>query len=235
MVIDLRKCEGCVTRDTAPACTEACNLAHFVPKGQEWIRVLEEELEDGGTAFLPRPCMQCENAPCVNVCPVNASYHNDEGVVLVDHEKCIGCRLCMAACPYGARSFNWDQPDNPPGATFASYRPEYPVPHRVGTVEKCMLCAHEVQDGKLPACVSGCPMNALYLGDMVSDVATNGVDVVGLRAFLADNSAYRLKEELGTKPRVWYIAGHGQDYDHQTTDDAELQPARSWQEQEAEA
>ncbi len=124
MVFDLRKCEGCVTTGKAPQCTEGCNAEHFVPDGQEWIRVLEVEGPEGHTYFLPRPCMQCENAPCVNVCPVGASYHDAAGVVLVNHNRCIGCRLCMAACPYAARSFNWDQPANPPGATFAKYSPE---------------------------------------------------------------------------------------------------------------
>lgn len=234
MVIDLRKCEGCVTRDAPPACTEACNSAHFVPKGQEWIRVFQAEAPGGATSFIPRPCMQCENAPCVNVCPVGASYHTAEGIVLVDHDRCIGCRLCMAACPYGARSFNWSEPDNPPGATFANYRPEYPVPHRVGTVEKCMLCAHEVGVGKLPACASACPMGAIYLGDLVTDVATNGKDIVALSRFLAEHDGYRLKEELGTRPRVWYLPGHGEEFGRRVDDDREPLPSRDWRQQVAE-
>jgi Fe-S-cluster-containing hydrogenase component 2 len=134
MVIDLRKCEGCVTIDKGPQCIEGCNAEHFVPKGQEWIKVFEVEGAGGHNFFLPRPCMQCENAPCTKVCPVRATYHNEEGVVLVDQERCIGCRMCMAACPYGVRQFNWEQPENPPGATFATYSPEFPVPHRRGTV-----------------------------------------------------------------------------------------------------
>ncbi len=229
LVFDLRKCEGCVTTGKAPQCTESCNAEHFVPDGQQWIRVLEMEGAEGNKYFLPRPCMQCENAPCVNVCPVGASYHDAAGVVLVDHDRCIGCRLCMAACPDGARSFNWTDPNNPPGATFAKYSPEYPVPHRKGTVEKCMLCAHRVMDGKLPACATGCPMFALYLGDLVQDVATNGQEVVKLSSFLADNSAYRLKEDLGTRPRVWYLPGHGQDYGHDASDTREPMPPRTWE------
>ncbi len=233
MVIDLRKCEGCVTQDKPPQCTEACNAEHFVPAGQEWIRVFKVE-GPGGSYFMPRPCMQCENAPCLNVCPVGATYRNPEGINLVDHERCIGCRMCMSACPYGARSFNWGQPENPPGATFAQYSPEYPVPHRRGTVEKCMLCAHQVKDGKLPACADGCPMNAIYLGDLVTDRATNGKEVVKLSRFLAENNAFRLKEELGTRPRVWYIRGHGQEYGRQSEDERQLQQARPWQEQKKE-
>lgn len=232
MVIDLRKCDGCVTQDAAPACTEACNAAHFVPEGQQWMRVFTVE-EEGGSYFMPRPCMQCENAPCLNVCPVGATYRNDEGVILINHERCIGCRLCMAACPYGARSFNWDDPENPPGATFAEYSPEYPVPHRRGTVEKCMLCAHNIGAGKLPACAQECPMSAIYLGDLVDDVATNGEEVVHLSRFLSENNAFRLKEELGTRPRVWYIPGHGQEFDRHSDDTREPAEPRGWQEQGA--
>ncbi len=230
MAIDLRKCEGCVTSGRAPQCTEACNAEHFVPEGQEWIKVFQVD-EGLGTYFLPRPCMQCENAPCLNVCPVGATYRNAEGVILIDHGRCIGCRMCMAACPYGARSFNWDQPANPPGSSFAKYSPEYPVPHRRGTVEKCMLCAHRVEDGRLPACVEACPMNALYLADLVDDVATNGQEVVKFSRFLAENSAYRLKEDLGTRPRVWYIPGHGQAFGRHADDEREPESARAWQAQ----
>lgn len=232
MVIDLRKCEGCVTQDAAPACTEGCNAEHFVPAGQEWIKVFRMESESAnGSYFLPRPCMHCENAPCLNVCPVGATYRDDEGLILINHERCIGCRFCMAACPYGARSFNWDQPENPAGATFAEYSPQFPVPHRKGTVEKCMLCAHRTKDGKLPACAENCPMNAIYLGDLVEDIATNGKDVVKLSEFLSQSNAFRLKEELGTRPRVWYIPGHGEEYGRTALDAREPREARTWEEQ----
>lgn len=229
MVIDLRRCEGCVTTGKAPQCVEACNAEHFVPKGQEWIHVFEVEGAAGHKSFMPRPCMQCENPPCVHVCPVGATYRTGEGVTLINHERCIGCRMCMAACPYGVRVFNWTQPENPPGALFINYTPEFPVPHRQGTVEKCMLCAHRVKDGRLPACVEGCPMFAIYLGDLTEDIATNGKEVVKLSDFLALNTAYRLKEELGTRPRVWYIPGHGQEYGHDINETRDAQKPRDWQ------
>jgi len=97
MVIDLKKCEGCVTLGTPPHCTQACIQGHYVPQGQEWIQVYHVELPGGGSYFMPTPCYQCENAPCVNVCPVAATYHDRSGIVLIDHHRCIGCRLCMAA------------------------------------------------------------------------------------------------------------------------------------------
>lgn len=212
MVIDLRKCDGCETLEVPPQCTVACNEEHFVPDGQEWIRVFEVEEATGAAHFLPRPCMNCASAPCVQVCPVGASFYDENGTVLIDHQKCIGCRLCMAACPYGARSFNWEEPDNPPGATFARYSPEYPVPHRRGTVEKCMFCAHRLEKGKLPACVEKCPMYAIYFGDVVEDVASNGQEVVKLSRLIEDGHAFRLREGLGTEPRVWYIPGHGEEF-----------------------
>jgi molybdopterin-containing oxidoreductase family iron-sulfur binding subunit len=107
MVIDLRKCEGCVTIDEPPQCTQACIAMHFVPDGQKWIEVYKVGQSGGGSYYMPTPCYQCENAPCVKVCPVKATYHNDEGIVLIDHDRCIGCRLCMGACPYQRRFFNW--------------------------------------------------------------------------------------------------------------------------------
>ena len=120
--------------------------------------------------------------------------------MLVDHELCIGCRFCMAACPYDARSFNWGEPENPPGATFAKYSPEFPVLHRKGTVDKCMFCAHQAMNGQLPACASACTMSAIWFGDLKADIATNGLETVQLSWLLSERNAYRLKEKLGTSP-----------------------------------
>jgi len=107
MVIDLRRCDGCQSVGKPPQCTEACIEGHLVPEPMEWIQVYEEELPGGGTRFVPAPCMHCQNAPCVNVCPVAATFATPEGVVLIDQNRCIGCRICMAACPYDRRFFNW--------------------------------------------------------------------------------------------------------------------------------
>ncbi len=224
MVIDLKKCEGCVTIDSPPQCTQACIAGHYVPKGQEWIQVFEVDMPGGGSYFMPTPCFHCEAAPCVNVCPVAATYHTDEGVVLVDQMRCIGCRFCMAACPYPRRFFNWGEPDIPPEALFAEYSPERQVPAIKGTVMKCDFCPDMLRNGSLPDCVTGCPMKALYMGDLVEDKATNGVDVVRLSTFLDQGNAYRYKEDLGTQPRVWFLPGHGQDFGRLPDDTRPYQP-----------
>ncbi|MDR7459727.1 MAG: 4Fe-4S dicluster domain-containing protein, partial [Armatimonadota bacterium] len=105
MVVDLAKCDGC------QECTRACTAMHRVPPGQEWIRVYEMRDEATGLAYwLPRPCMQCDNPPCVKVCPVSATWKRDDGIVMQDTSRCIGCRYCIAACPYQARAFNWLEP-----------------------------------------------------------------------------------------------------------------------------
>jgi len=229
MIIDLKKCDGCVSIGTAPQCTLACITGHFSPKGQEWIEVYKTKMPGGGSFFLPTPCYQCENAPCVNVCPVAATYHETDGVVLIDHHRCIGCRMCMAACPYQRRFFNWATPELPPEAAFAEYSPEYPVPAIKGTVIKCMFCVHFLRVGRLPYCVLACPTKALYMGDLVEDLASNGAEVVRLSTFLDENNAYRYKEELGTQPRVWYLPGYGQEAGRKPDDTRELkQPEWLW-------
>ena len=206
MVIDLRKCQGLLR------CTQACIDMHFVPKPQKWIEVYKPKTVKGGSYFMPTPCFHCENAPCVKVCPVKATYHNEEGIVLVDHNRCIGCRQCMAACPYQRRFFNWGTLKLPPGGVFAKYSPDFPVPAVKGTVLKCIFCSHLLKEGKLPGCVKGCPNGVIYLGDYNKDLASNSQEIVSLSKFLNDNHAYRYKEELGTQPRVWYLPGHGESF-----------------------
>jgi len=225
MVIDLSKCEGCTTIDKPPQCTQACIKMHFVPAGQKWIEVYKITQPGGGSYFMPTPCFHCENAPCVKVCPVKATYHNEEGIVLIDQTRCIGCRLCMAACPYQRRFFNWGTPNLPPEAAFVKYPPEFPVPALKGTVIKCVFCSHLLKVGKLPGCVTGCPMKALYMGDLSSNMAGNGVEIVQLSKLLDENNAYRYKEELGTQPRVWYLPGHGQSFGRDSEDIRKLKPS----------
>jgi len=203
MVIDLRTCDGC------KACTMACQQRHGLRPEQTWIDVYEMKDATGGTYNMPRPCMMCEDAPCMYICPVGANVRTDDGLVLVDTEACIGSRACMAACPYEARYFNWSDP-LPQARMPAPSTPQMPVPEK-GVVGKCVFCADRLPQGELPACVSGCPMGVLYIGDLVTDIAVNGLGTnVVLSDFLRANDAVRFKEELGTNPRVYYILGHGQ-------------------------
>ena len=203
MVIDLRACDGC------KGCTMACQQRHGLRPEQTWINVYEMKDAVGGTYSMPRPCMMCEDAPCMYICPVGANIHTDEGLVLVDTNACVGSRACMAACPYEARYFNWSDP-LPQARMPAPSTPDMPVPQK-GTVGKCVFCADRLPKGELPACVSGCPMGVLYIGDLVTDIAVNGLGTnVVLSDFLRVNDAVRYKEELGTNPRVYYILGHGQ-------------------------
>ncbi len=210
MVIDLRYCDGCQSVGKPPQCTEACIQGHFAPEPMEWIQVYEAPLDGGGTQFVPTPCQQCQNAPCVNVCPVGATFSTPEGVVLIDQQRCIGCRLCMEACPYDRRFFNWGQPSIPPEATFMEYDPMHQSPAIKGTVMKCDFCPDMARAGRLPYCAQGCPNHAIYYGDLEEDLATNGQEVVKLSRMLSEDSSYRLKDNLGTEPRVYYIPGHGE-------------------------
>lgn len=216
MVIDLRRCIGC------NACTIACVSENKLPPGVVYRPVLSEEI---GTyphvtyRFLPKPCMQCDNPPCTPVCPVNATYKNEEGVVVVDYEQCIGCRACIAACPYAARTFDF-------GTTYTEQLPvleglvvggkdaagyehlshdygqrwERNSLHEspVGNVRKCHFCLHRVKEGLLPACVTTCIGRATYFGD-----ANDPESLVS--ELIAKPNVMRLKEELGTEPRVYYL------------------------------
>ena len=116
----------------------------------------------------------------------------------------------MAACPYDRRFFVWGEPPIPPEARLADYSPETQTPLRRGVTTKCDFCPDMARVGRLPYCGQACPNHAIYYGDLEEDVATNGFDVVKLSRFLSENTGYRLKEDLGTEPRVHYIPGHGE-------------------------
>lgn len=232
MMIDLELCDGCQDKEITP-CLEACAIMHFIPKRfkepgeptepaepQPWIKLYEkEDNQFAGNYFLPRLCMHCESPPCVWVCPTGATFRNDEGLVLIDHRICIGCRMCIAACPYNARYFNWGEPEPWYGTredeiAFAkqlgAYSPEYPLPHVKGTVEKCDFCPHSAKAGQLPACVGACPEGALFFGNLNHDLVTNGLfQTVTLSENVHERMGYRLHEELGTKPRIFYLPKSG--------------------------
>jgi molybdopterin-containing oxidoreductase family iron-sulfur binding subunit len=201
MVIDLAACDGC------GKCTDACTQSHFVPSDREFIRIFK--MRDSSTTapyWFPRPCFHCDDPPCTRVCPVGATFKRQDGIVLIDADRCIGCRFCMAACPFSARVFNWSRPNNPPAAKARGYSPEWGYPRRVGTAEKCDFCADMAREGKLPHCVRQCSMGAMWFGDENEDAVTNSTgQTVRLSTLLRDRAGYRFMEDLGTKPRVYYL------------------------------
>lgn len=210
MVIDLAKCDGC------KKCTEACQAMHYTESEREWIKVFTmKDAQATAPYFFPKPCFHCDNPPCTKVCPVNATFKRQDGIVLIDNERCIGCRMCMAACPYSTRFFNWSAPDAEQKAAVGNiaYSPERSVPRRVGTVEKCDFCPDMLRQGKMPACVSGCPMDVIYFGDQNEDAVTNASGItVKLSQLLENNAGYRHLEELGTEPRVYYLPPKNRKY-----------------------
>lgn len=201
MVIDLSKCDGC------RKCTEACQEMHFTPPDREWLRVLKmQDAKDTAPYYFPKPCFHCDNPPCTRVCPVGATFKRQDGIVLIDNERCIGCRFCIAACPYSTRYFNWDRPQPFPAEARAGYSPEQGFPRRVGTVEKCDFCPEMLAAGQLPPCASTCAMGAIYFGDQHEDAVTNSKDETErLSRLLRDRAGYRFMEDLGTEPRVFYL------------------------------
>jgi molybdopterin-containing oxidoreductase family iron-sulfur binding subunit len=221
MVIDLDKCVGC------QACTIACkeenNIPHGSPQEQRqrreiyWNKVIavsEGEYPTARVEVISMPCMHCDDAPCVIVCPAKATYRRDDGIVMQNFRRCIGCKYCMIACPYGVRNFNYKEPveeeyqrpDLPPDRDS---RGPWPFPHRVhGVVEKCTFCFHRIdqglREGKIigtdvvPACVEACPTKARTFGDL--DDPDSEVS-----RLLASRGSFRLREEFSTHPKVFYL------------------------------
>lgn len=218
MVIDLDKCTGC------QACTVACKVENNVPfTGPEqaamgrvisWmdlITTVEGEYPNVRIRYIPRPCMQCDDPPCIKVCPVSATYKNPEGLVAQIYPRCIGCRYCTNACPYTVKYFNWYLPAWP--QDMQNYLNSDVAIRPKGVVEKCTFCVQRLQKAEeqaavedrqlregdyVPACVESCPSGAMYFGDL--DDPNSKV------AALADNArAFRLLEELGTEPKVYYL------------------------------
>jgi molybdopterin-containing oxidoreductase family iron-sulfur binding subunit len=206
MAIDLRKCIGC------SACTIACKAENHLPPGVVYMPVIDEEIGEYPNVtrrFMPHHCMQCDDPPCVPVCPVGATYKRPDGIVEIDYNKCIGCRYCIPACPYGSRYFDFGEfytDDTPQRQAYEeTATPEYGHSWQradggspVGNARKCQFCLHRLNAGMLPACIVTCIGGALYFGDredpesMVSDL-------------IHRPNVIRLKEELGTKPKVYYL------------------------------
>ena len=210
MVIDLARCKN------LKKCQSACNHAHQVQDAQNWIKVYPmQDADKTAPYWQPTTCMHCDEPPCVKVCPVDATFKRQDGIVLIDSDRCIGCRFCMAACPYSTRVFNWGEPvqtieaENPlhhkevnPDQPYSS---ETSLPQKKGTVGKCDFCPDMARMGMLPHCVSACPNGVFMFGDMNEDSVTNGAETFRFSELIKDKAGYRLMEDLGTKPRVYYL------------------------------
>lgn len=200
MVVDLGKCNN------ARKCITACQNYHYQPEDKEWLQIkLLKDNDNSAPYWFPKQCFHCDNPPCVKVCPIDATYKRDDGIVLIDNQRCIGCKFCMVACPYSTRVFNWDEPDQPEEVHEHPYSPESGTPAEIGTVAKCDFCPDLVREGKLPNCVSACPNGVFYFGDENEDIVTNGTDTVRFKQLLKDRAGYRYMEVLGTEPRVYYL------------------------------
>ncbi len=200
MVIDLSRCKN------AKKCQTACNKMHLLSDGQNWIKIHSmQDTEKTAPYWQPTTCMHCDEPPCVKVCPVDATFKREDGIVLIDNVRCIGCRFCMAACPYSVRVFNWEEPVIPKESINEPYSPETSCPPKIGTVGKCDFCPDMVRKNELPHCVSSCPNGVFFFGDLNEDTATNGSETVRFSELIRDKSGYRLMEDLGTKPRVYYL------------------------------
>lgn len=208
MVIDLNKCIGC------DYCVYACQATNDVADDMRWNIRVTDQTPTGKTFYVTRPCLHCQNAPCVSVCPVTATYIREDGLVMMDYNKCIGCRYCQAACPYGARSFNWKERGEEPNPLAPEWgTPEVDRRPR-GVVEKCTFCVHRIDAAMAngltpgvdrdatPACVNICPVEARYFGDL------NDPDSV-VSHIIASTPTLRLREDLGTEPSVYYIPPEG--------------------------
>jgi molybdopterin-containing oxidoreductase family iron-sulfur binding subunit len=157
----------------------------------------EHEFEYSGEDFRHKPvllfCNQCDDPPCVRYCPTRATWKREDGIVMMDFHRCIGCRYCMAGCPYGSRSFNWRDPR----PFIKKVNLEFPTRTK-GVVEKCNFCEERLSQGLIPACVEACKEKALIFGDL-NDPESE------IRRILRSNHIFQRQPELGTKPKVYYI------------------------------
>lgn len=214
--LDLSRCIGC--RRCVYACVEENNQSrnpqiHWITvlrfeKGHKWVNVFEEadkyynpeKVPEDGYFYMPVQCQQCENPPCVKVCPTQATWKERDGIVVVDYNWCIGCRYCMAACPYGARHFNWGKPriskdEINTEVHYLGNRPRYK-----GVVEKCTFCIQRTREnpGRYPACVEICPVGARKFGNLLDPNSE-------IRYCIENKRVFRLKEDLNTSPKFYYF------------------------------
>ncbi|HET7746823.1 MAG TPA: 4Fe-4S dicluster domain-containing protein [Vicinamibacteria bacterium] len=212
--LDLSRCIGC--RRCVYACAEENNLSR--DPQVHWIRVLSMDKEKGidfahadayyepaevpqdGHFYVPVACQQCRNAPCTKVCPTGATWTEPDGIVVIDYDWCIGCRCCMAACPYGARHFNWTTPSVPKDALNPATHVLGNRPRPKGVVEKCTFCIQRVRAGRYPACVEVCPAGARKFGNLLDPQSE-------IRYIIEHKRVVVLKEELNTMPKFFYFYG----------------------------
>lgn len=197
--INTGRCIGCHT------CANACKMQNNVPTGMLWNRVLTQECDiiDGvvgqypnvSRAYLPVACQHCENPACLRVCPTGATYKDESGRVEIAYDKCIGCRTCMAACPYNARVFNWSDAVRDPDFNYGDKK--VPVRQK-GVVEKCTMCKERTDLGEEPMCVVCCPTKARVFGDL--DDPNSEVSRI-----IREQRVDVLLEEQGTRPQVHYF------------------------------
>ena len=210
-MLNLQKCIGC--RRCVHACAEENNLSRD-PEIQ-YIRVLQlrkntmlvEESEhhydpalvpEDDVYYMPVSCQQCRNPPCVKVCPVEATWTEKDGVVVIDYDWCIGCRYCEAACPYWARHFNWEEPNVPEEVLNPNMGLLTNRPRSQGVMEKCHFCLHRTREGRYPACLEVCPVGARKFGNLLDPESEVSYILKHKRIFV-------LKEELNTQPRFYYF------------------------------
>lgn len=211
MVIDLARCKN------ARKCVSSCQKMHDLPPEDEWIKVfLMQDSEDTAPYWFPKPCFHCNQPPCVKVCPVGATYKRTDGIVLVDTDRCIGCKFCMTACPYSSRVFQWKELEKTEEMEQVQYSPETSIPRKVGTVSKCDFCPDMARNGKLPTCVTGCPNGVIFFGDKMEDIVTNGSESFRFSELIHDRAGYHFMAELGTEPNVYYLPPVERLFDYKT-------------------
>ncbi|WP_170959032.1 4Fe-4S dicluster domain-containing protein [Magnetospirillum sp. 15-1] len=196
MVIDLKRCIACY------GCQLSCKAEHGTPPGVFFARVLKREEGVYPTVrqlFLPVLCNHCDDAPCVEVCPTEASHHASHGVVDIDHDKCVGCRACMMACPYNNRYFHDERQFYFPESGPTVYETARSERHPERVVMKCNFCAERRAEGKLPACVANCAAGARYFGDLHDPNSE-------VSRLIRDRGGFTLHPEAGTGPAVYYLA-----------------------------
>lgn len=196
MVIDLERCTGC------NSCAIACKYENSVPIGMFWRRLVSfttGEYPNIRHEVIPRPCMMCENAPCARVCPTGATYYAGDGTVQMNYDKCIGCKYCMIACPYGARQYNFKKQEEKP------YHNPDVLGREKGVVEKCTFCYHRIAKGeykekghRMTACAQICPAGTTVFGDLDDPKSL-------VSRLIRDRRAVQIRADLGTKPRVYYL------------------------------